>query len=301
MISVIFGTFNRLNKLQKALENISKENIFLNNSVEVLIADGGSTDGSIEYLKSKPFNLDIKFIGEGALHGVTRCYNRLFRIAKYEFITWTSDDCRYEPGSLRALIDRIKIESDKTLVGCYTDNCDGRGWVNFADQKCCTIGGCRKSLYELVDFWSEDYLTYASDIDFSIKINRAFGQVIFEPNAKVFHEIEHGDQLHNINISENVASERYSSIFNDHNLRRFEITGKTYPDVFISANNLNDFLILLEKAKMDISWGNFYSTNDYGNLPLLESMNVSIVENLDIKKYDVIIDNSGRRISNEKP
>lgn len=300
MISVIFGTYNRLNKLKRALESIAKENLLLNNSVEVLIADGGSTDGTLEYLCSKPYQLDLKFIGEGGLHGVTRCYNRLFKIAKHQLITWTSDDCRYEPGSLIALVNRANIESDKTLIGCYTDNCDGRGYVDFLSQKCCTIGCAKRTLYELVDFWSEDYITYASDVDFSQKVNRAGGQVVFEPKARVFHEMDSYDQLHNINNSENIASNRYSYIYSDHNLRRFVQTEKTYPDIFIIANNITEFIMLLEKSRIEISWGNFYTTQDFGHLSLLESMNVRIIKQFNCIDYDVIVDSNGSKLGHNK-
>ena len=295
MISVILGTYNRLDKLKKSLESIAKENPSLNNTIEVLVADGGSTDGTIEYLRSKPYELDLKFIGEGALHGVTRCYNRLFRMSKHPLITWTSDDCRYEPGSLIALVNRANSEDDKTLIGCYTDNSDGRGYVEFSDQKCCTIGCAKRSLYELVDFWSEDYLTYASDVDFSQKINRSGGQVVFEPKARVFHEMSVNDQLHNINNSDNIASNRYSYIYTDKNLRRFVQTGKTYPDIFISANDISEFIRLLEDSRVKISWGNFYTTKDFGYLPLLESMNVKLVRDFNSIDYDIVVNSNGSK------
>jgi glycosyltransferase involved in cell wall biosynthesis len=298
MISIVLGTCNRLAKLQRSLESIANENSSIGNTVEVLVADGGSTDGTLEYLKSKPYGMDLKFIGEGALHGVTRCYNRLFKISKHQLITWTSDDCRYEPGSLLALINRTNSEPEKTLVGCYTDNCDGRGYVNFLDQKCCTIGCAKRSLYELVDFWSEDYVTYASDIDFSVKVNRSGGCIVFEPQAKVFHEMDDKDYLHTINMGENIASQRFSNIFTDASSRRFERTNKTYPDVFISAYNINNLFFLIEKARNEISWGNFYTENDYGHLSLLESMNVQIVNNFNKIDYDMIIDNNGIRLGN---
>lgn len=297
MISVVLGTYNRLDKLKRSIESIAKENPSLQGSVEVLVADGGSTDGTIEYLQSKPFGLDLKFIGEGALHGVTRCYNRCFRMAKKPLITWTSDDCRYEPGSLSALVKKINASTPKTLVGCYTNNSDGRGWVEFSAQKCCTIGGARKSLFEFVDYWSEDYSTYASDIEFSYKINRSGGSVIFEPKARVFHEMDSKDSLHGINNSDNIASKRFDDIFNNRNVRKFVNTGETYADVFIVAVNLTEFILLLEKARTDICWGNFYTIQDFGQPSLLESMNVRLVSSFNKCNYDMVINMNDIKLS----
>lgn len=293
MISVILGTFNRLAKLKRSLESIAKENQLLQNSVEVVVADGGSTDGTLEYLRSKPFGLDLKYIAEGSLHGVTRCYNRGFRLASRPLVTWTSDDCRYESGSLPALVQRINAESPRTLVGCYTNNSDGKGWVEFSAFQCCTIGGARKTLFEDVDFWSEDYVTYASDIEFSSKINRSGGKVVFEPKARVFHEMDSKDSLHGINNAENIASKRFADIYHEKNARRYIDTSKMYPDVFISANDLNEYLSLLEKARTEVCWGNFYSSSDFGQLNLLTSMNVRLVPSLNKAEYDVIVSSAG--------
>lgn len=46
MISIVLGTCNRLAKLQRSLESIANENSSIGNTVEVLVADGGSTDGT---------------------------------------------------------------------------------------------------------------------------------------------------------------------------------------------------------------------------------------------------------------
>lgn len=286
MISVIFGTHNREQKLKKCLDSIANEAVSFDNKVEVLIADGGSTDGTLDLLRSNQYQFDIRFIAEGALHGVTRCYNRLFRMAKYPFVTWMSDDCRYEKGTLSALIDRIDKESSKTLVGCYVNNDDGLGWVEYTKQKACTVGGARKSLYESIDFWSEDYLTYASDIDFCCKLIRSGGKVVFEPRARVFHEMNHGDQLHKINNSENIASTRFDRIYQK---RRFAETGKMYPDVFLIGDTAEVILNKLENARINISWCNFYCLSLVGEYQLLRSMNVQHVDKLNKEDYDLVL------------
>src|SRR3989304_672856 len=101
MISIVLGTYNRINKLKKCLESIAPSMSELN--IEVLISDGGSIDGTIDFIRSKPYNLNIKFTIDNCLFGVTYVYNNMFRCAKYPVLTWISDDSTYEPEAICSL------------------------------------------------------------------------------------------------------------------------------------------------------------------------------------------------------
>ena len=48
MISIVTGTLNRLELLKKVIENT----VGSSNLIELVLVDGGSTDGTIEYLRS---------------------------------------------------------------------------------------------------------------------------------------------------------------------------------------------------------------------------------------------------------
>jgi len=72
MISLCVPTYNRINDLKRCIKSIL--NGFGEYPYEVIIADGGSTDGTIEYLKK--LNDDhIKLIEHGKLMGITKAYN----------------------------------------------------------------------------------------------------------------------------------------------------------------------------------------------------------------------------------
>lgn len=89
MISLCIPTYNRLSDLKRCLESISKG--FDEYPYEVIIADGGSTDGTIEYLK-KLNHENVKLIEQGELKGVTKAYNESFKIAKGDYIYIGNDD-----------------------------------------------------------------------------------------------------------------------------------------------------------------------------------------------------------------
>ena len=57
MISIITGSYNRLNNIKRLISNT----VDANNLLELVIVDGGSTDGTVEYLQNLN-NKNIKFI-----------------------------------------------------------------------------------------------------------------------------------------------------------------------------------------------------------------------------------------------
>ena len=48
MISIITGSYNRLNNIKRLISNT----VDANQSLELVIVDGGSTDGTVEYMQN---------------------------------------------------------------------------------------------------------------------------------------------------------------------------------------------------------------------------------------------------------
>jgi len=89
MISLCIPTYNRLPDLKRCLNSIIGK--FDGYPYEVIIADGGSKDGTIEYVKE--LNDDhVKLIEQGKLTGITKAYNESFRIADGDYIYIGNDD-----------------------------------------------------------------------------------------------------------------------------------------------------------------------------------------------------------------
>lgn len=89
MISLCIPTYNRLADLKRCLDSIIGK--FGDYPYEVIIADGGSNDGTIEYVKELNNN-HIKLIEQGKLTGITKAYNESFKIAKGDYIYIGNDD-----------------------------------------------------------------------------------------------------------------------------------------------------------------------------------------------------------------
>lgn len=87
MISIVTGTLNRL----KFLPELIKNTVDANELLELVLVDGGSTDGTIEYLKNLN-HPQIKLIEVGRRSSYPHYMNLGIRNAKYEFICQWNDD-----------------------------------------------------------------------------------------------------------------------------------------------------------------------------------------------------------------
>ena len=94
MISLCIPTYNRISDLKRCLNSIIGK--FGSYPYEIIIADGGSTDGTIEHLKDLNCE-EIKLIEQGKLLGVTKAYNDSFKIAKGDYIYIGNDDTELIP------------------------------------------------------------------------------------------------------------------------------------------------------------------------------------------------------------
>lgn len=279
MISIVLGSYNRPNKLKKSIKSILESNNIQN--PEIIIMDGGSTDDTLSVISSFNYN-NLVLYKEGCLHGVTKAYNKGFKLAKYDLITWTSDDCEYLPDSLYCASNAIK-END-IAVSFLMDSMDGKGFINYGENS--PICMAPKSLFKKVDYWSQDFITYGSDNDFCIKIHRSGGKIISESNAKVIHSVDLNDNLHKENTKANKDSLRYVKIYSN-SWDFIKSKKRIYPEILINSTSIEQLIDKFEDSKLNISFGNYYCTNYYGNKIFLNSMN--IFKNEKNQTFDLVI------------
>jgi glycosyltransferase involved in cell wall biosynthesis len=90
-ISVVSGTYNRLTLLQRMVKSARESAGDL--PLEIVLVDGGSTDGTIEWCKSQR---DIKLVEHGELLGAIRAYNDGFAAASSTYIVIGNDDIIFD-------------------------------------------------------------------------------------------------------------------------------------------------------------------------------------------------------------
>lgn len=118
LVTVILTTLNSEKYLRKSIDSCLNQT---HHHIELLVVDGGSTDATIEivesYIKADPrIRLIYQENNAGKLPGAI---NLGMANARGEYITWTQDDCWYEPDALELMLAFLRDHSRVALV--YTD------------------------------------------------------------------------------------------------------------------------------------------------------------------------------------
>ncbi len=126
-ISIVSGTFNRLPYLQAMVASSRASASPLDSyglRYEFVLADGGSTDGTIEWCKSQP---DIKLIEHGALLGGVKAFNDGAYAATGKYVIMANDDIEFVGDSI--FIAYLYMENHPNCGGgCFWQDRNGRDW-----------------------------------------------------------------------------------------------------------------------------------------------------------------------------
>lgn len=234
-ISIVTGTYNRLASLQTLLATIRQS--FTPNVhglvYEVILVDGGSTDGTIEWCKQQP---DVRLIEQGALLGAVRAFNDGAYAAQGQYVILANDDIEFLDQSV---LNAYLYMQDHPDCGCgcfyqdrgrtqYEENnphkyqvevmpCVHEGkQVHWPYGQVCIIP---KWLGDTVGWWcrDEDYtrlglkplVTYGGDNELSAKIYEIGYKISPIPGSRI-HDKEIDDALRQRNNVERQKEPRFA-------------------------------------------------------------------------------------------
>lgn len=106
-ISIVVPVLNAALTLPKFHEALRRELVTVPGS-ELICVDNGSTDNSVEIIRSFP---DIVFLSE-AVHGAYAARNRGVAVARGEILAFTDPDCVVAGGWLQAVADAFHYDDD---------------------------------------------------------------------------------------------------------------------------------------------------------------------------------------------
>jgi glycosyltransferase involved in cell wall biosynthesis len=132
MISVITVTLNAAPVLKECLASIaSQEHVQL----EHLIIDGGSTDGTLNLLRSWTHH-PLNWISEPD-RGISHAFNKGISKARGEFILILNADDRASPGALARAVAALETDPRAGFAfgHCRHREADGRTWLNRGHQR----------------------------------------------------------------------------------------------------------------------------------------------------------------------
>ena len=188
MMSICIPTYNRLPDLKQLLTSIFMGFEGTDYPYEVIIADGGSTDGTLEYLR----DLDkIKLIEQGKLIGTVKAVNACLEIAKGDYIFTANDDFVIVPD---VLIKCCKFMDREKQIGFVAPKIQEPRYGNLPGVTVkkywillSKIGIFRASVLKEINYFDENYRTYYVDDDNFLSVMKLGYTTIFSREVGVIH------------------------------------------------------------------------------------------------------------------
>jgi GT2 family glycosyltransferase len=212
VVSVVIVNLNQRDLLARCLESLWRQTF---PSVEIVVVDNGSTDGSIDYLRSIP-EARLSSIYLSSNRGFAGACNAGIRTARGKYIATLNNDAEAHPRWLEGLVaameadpsigmcaskilfhgDRQRIDKAGHLI--YPDGLNhGRGSgekdvgqfevqeeVLFPDAAAALY---RREMLDGVGLFDEAFFAYGDDADLGLRARLAGWICIYVPNAVVYH------------------------------------------------------------------------------------------------------------------
>lgn len=234
-IAVVFGTYNRIAMLKNAVASIREAMRGIEHSYAIIIVDGGSTDGTREWLHERS-NPDLwPIMQDLPLTGAVRAFNLGFARAidsmqwpiekRFDYIAHLNDDMILESSNAFAIaiahmnahprVGAVAFGYDLYRPGTFA--CSyyaGKPYVNF--------GVIRREAGEAVArvqgdptgraWWNPIYKTYGADTEFGIHMWRLGWEITAMPELHV-KDLNARDELRRINGGDGSVINPDSTLF----------------------------------------------------------------------------------------
>jgi len=145
ILSIVSGTYNRFDALQNMIQSV-RDQISCGIDLEFVIVDGGSTDGTLPWLKKQD---DVVLIEHGELLGAIKAFCDGAKIAKGKHVILANDDVTFEPGAILRALAHLEDTPECGAVA-FADNRPAHGKSDFAVAYMPAENGTRSIYYAQV-------------------------------------------------------------------------------------------------------------------------------------------------------
>lgn len=111
LVSIVTPSYNQAAFLEQTLRSVLEQDY---PAIEYLVADGGSTDGSVDILERYASKL-AWWVSEKD-HGQAEAINKGFARAKGKYVAWVNSDDYYEPGAIKAAVEVLEANPQLGMV-----------------------------------------------------------------------------------------------------------------------------------------------------------------------------------------
>ena len=183
MLSIVTGTLNRLELLKHVIKNTVNSSDLL----ELVLLDGGSTDGTQEYVKSLN-NDKIKLIEIGERSSYPSFMNTGIKAAKYEWIVQWNDDIllinswQDVINNITSKYDAFIFDWNRGTLEDFSNKTFEKDWISFPD--CMNFGVYNKKIFREIGLYDSKFKYYECDHDMTTRC------ILFGYNVFNAHDIK---------------------------------------------------------------------------------------------------------------
>ena len=210
-ISVVIPTWNGREYLPRCLEALRAQQRLPD---EVIVADGGSTDGTVEFLAGEYPEVIVVALPEN--RGFAGTTNAGIRRAQGDYIATLNNDTEAHPGWLRALEQALEANPQVGHCASKMLRADDPGIVDSAgtvyrwdgwgemigagkrdsgrfEEQVEVFGACagaalyRRALFDEIGLFDEDFFANYEDLDLDFRAQLRGHRCLFVPAARVLH------------------------------------------------------------------------------------------------------------------
>ena len=173
-ITVLTPSYNQAAYLEQTLLSVFNQHY---PSLEYIVLDGLSSDGSIEILKRYESHLAKLVIARD--HGQTSALNHGLRLATGDLILWLNSDDMLGPGALFMLALEWLQNGSDIMAGFCCEHADHRfNLINLPAATQATFNP--EYLGEIFDYWLKGHYFYQPEVAFSRRILKKVGGALDE-------------------------------------------------------------------------------------------------------------------------
>lgn len=212
-ISIVTGTYNRIESLKRMIQSVWESLAGYGfHSFEIIIVDGGSTDGTIELCKGLP---NVRLIEQGELLGAVKAFNAGAEVAKGKYVVLANDDITFLADSILRVY-RFMESHPNIGIGCFYQDRDnlpyhvsrmqaidpnGNICVVHYGQVCMVP----RWLGDYVGWWGDYLHTYGGDNELSCQVWES-GYGVVPVKGACIHDHKVVDILREINNGDSLPS-----------------------------------------------------------------------------------------------
>lgn len=211
LISVVIPNWNGKKFLAGCLDSLLQQTYA---SVEVIVVDNGSADGSVEFLREG--YPQIRLIRFEVNTGFSVAVNAGIRAARGEFVALLNNDTVVDPDWLAQMARAMNEHPEIGSTGCKMLAYDDRSLLDGAgdgyrrgglpgrighreidrgqfDTQRYILGACggaalyRCSMLDDIGLFDEDYFAYLEDVDIGLRAQSRGYKCLYVPSALIYH------------------------------------------------------------------------------------------------------------------